>query len=64
MAKTNPVYGKMPVERGFSQSRDATVDLVYSLQMCSTVFNLGHTVQTRSTVFENYIWIGVTSIYR
>jgi hypothetical protein len=27
----NPVYGKIPVRRGSSQSRDVTVDLVYYL---------------------------------
>jgi hypothetical protein len=28
-SKVNPVYSKMPVEKGFMQSRDATVNLVY-----------------------------------
>jgi hypothetical protein len=28
----NPVYSKMPVEKGFMQSRDATVNLVYQMR--------------------------------
>jgi hypothetical protein len=39
MAKVNPVFGKMPVEKGFMQSQDATVDLKLANRALSSKLN-------------------------